>query len=179
MGKSFRDYFEESMNSVGVPPPKTGFTLYADAVKNTAYLIGALKTVRRGATVSEIVAAVRGVNTAKVFALPVAGEIIVTAAGLGGAFYIGVLTGAIVYAAGNCAVDAWDDRVFSQPDAVANAKNLAAVGNSLGAMANPSAPISDANSQSANSCQIPANSCCSDSQPINYSPSWPTQTMCF
>lgn len=85
--KSFYQNFEYSMNSLGLPAPKTLFGTFSTATANISVLVAAYNITGASVTIGELVLA------------GTLSEVLVGVAALGAAFYIGACIGALIYAA--------------------------------------------------------------------------------
>jgi hypothetical protein len=94
MGKSFGDYFEESMNSMGLPTPTGLFGSATTAVATIKSIQGAI-AVGGDVTIAELI----GAGTLS--------EGLAVAGGVLASFYVGACIGACIYAAGCTGIDAF------------------------------------------------------------------------
>jgi hypothetical protein len=76
------------MKALGLPVPSTLFDTYQTAVATASTLVGALATLGKGATISELIGATVGL------------EKLVVAAAIGAAAYTGAVIGSIAVASG-------------------------------------------------------------------------------
>lgn len=84
----FRRYFNENMQALGLPVPSSLFDTYQTAVATATTLVGALKTLGKGATMAELLGATVGL------------EKLAVAASVGAAAYTGAVVGSIAVASG-------------------------------------------------------------------------------
>lgn len=101
----FKKYFTENMNALGAPVPKSLFDSYQTAIGTAATLVGALGTLGKGATISELVGATVGL------------EKLLVAGAFGAAAYTGMVIGSIAVATGrslSCGMSIADLFVFTR-----------------------------------------------------------------
>ena len=84
----FKKYFNENMKALGLPVPQTFFDTYNAAIANTAILVDTLGSLRKGATIGDLIRSSSGLEKLKV------------AAAFGAAGYIGAVIGSIAIATG-------------------------------------------------------------------------------
>jgi|GEM_PF-787644 len=85
---SFKQYFDNNMNALGLPVPKSLFDTYQSALATAATLVGTLGILGKGATMAELAGAT------------ILAEKLAVAVSFGAAFYVGAVIGSIAVAAG-------------------------------------------------------------------------------